>query len=79
MLKKYVLPSRPKNFPQPPKGMDQRVMGKILADTLINRLVEPAEVAAVIGELYRKVSCRPWPQWPAGIHRAYRKVYPPST
>jgi hypothetical protein len=31
--------------------MDRRVLGKILTDTLINRLVEPAEVLSFIGAL----------------------------
>ncbi len=35
------------------KGMDQKALGKILAEVPIGRLVEPAEVASLIGELYR--------------------------
>jgi 3-oxoacyl-[acyl-carrier protein] reductase len=35
------------------KGMDQKALGKILAEVPIGRLVEPVEVASLIGELYR--------------------------
>lgn len=35
------------------KGMDQKALGKILAQVPIGRLIEPAEVASLIGELYR--------------------------
>lgn len=35
------------------KGMDQAALQKILADVPISRLVEPAEVASLVGELYR--------------------------
>ncbi len=35
------------------KGMDQNALGKILADVPIGRLIEPAEVASLICELYR--------------------------
>jgi 3-oxoacyl-[acyl-carrier protein] reductase len=35
------------------KGMDQKALGKILEQVPIGRLVEPAEVASLIGELYR--------------------------
>jgi 3-oxoacyl-[acyl-carrier protein] reductase len=35
------------------KGMDQKALDKILAQVPIGRLVEPAEVASLIGELYR--------------------------
>lgn len=35
------------------KGMNQKVLEKILAEVPIGRLVEPAEVASLIGELYR--------------------------
>ncbi|MBM4273170.1 MAG: SDR family NAD(P)-dependent oxidoreductase [Deltaproteobacteria bacterium] len=35
------------------KGMDQKALGKILGEVPIGRLVEPSEVASLIGELYR--------------------------
>jgi 3-oxoacyl-[acyl-carrier protein] reductase len=35
------------------QGMDQKALEKILAAVPIGRLVEPAEVASLIGELYR--------------------------
>jgi len=35
------------------KGMDQTALQKILADVPIGRLVEPSEVASLVGELYR--------------------------
>jgi 3-oxoacyl-[acyl-carrier protein] reductase len=35
------------------KGMNQQVLEKILEEVPIGRLVEPAEVASLIGELYR--------------------------
>jgi 3-oxoacyl-[acyl-carrier protein] reductase len=35
------------------KGMDQKALEKILADVPIGRLIEPAEVASLVGELYR--------------------------
>jgi 3-oxoacyl-[acyl-carrier protein] reductase len=35
------------------KGMDQAALQKILADVPINRLIDPAEVASLVGELYR--------------------------
>jgi 3-oxoacyl-[acyl-carrier protein] reductase len=35
------------------KGMDQKALDKILSDVPIGRLIEPAEVASLIGELYR--------------------------
>jgi 3-oxoacyl-[acyl-carrier protein] reductase len=35
------------------KGMDQKALEKILADVPIGRLVEPEEVASLVGELYR--------------------------
>jgi len=35
------------------KGMDQKALGKILEQVPIGRLVEPGEVASLIGELYR--------------------------
>jgi 3-oxoacyl-[acyl-carrier protein] reductase len=35
------------------KGMNQKALEKILAEVPIGRLVEPAEVASLIGELYR--------------------------
>jgi 3-oxoacyl-[acyl-carrier protein] reductase len=35
------------------RGMDQKALGKILDQVPIGRLVEPAEVASLIGELYR--------------------------
>jgi 3-oxoacyl-[acyl-carrier protein] reductase len=35
------------------KGMDQKALDKILAQVPLGRLVEPAEVASLIGELYR--------------------------
>jgi 3-oxoacyl-[acyl-carrier protein] reductase len=33
--------------------MDQKALGKILEQVPIGRLVEPVEVASLIGELYR--------------------------
>jgi 3-oxoacyl-[acyl-carrier protein] reductase len=35
------------------KGMDQKALERILADVPIGRLVEPEEVAALVGDLYR--------------------------
>ncbi len=35
------------------KGMDQKALDKILQDVPIGRLIEPEEVASLIGELYR--------------------------
>jgi 3-oxoacyl-[acyl-carrier protein] reductase len=35
------------------KGMDQKALGKILEQVPIGRLIEPAEVASLIGEIYR--------------------------
>lgn len=35
------------------KGMDQKALDKILADVPIGRLVEPDEVAQLVGDLYR--------------------------
>ncbi len=35
------------------RGMDQKALGKILEQVPIGRLVEPAEVASLIGELFR--------------------------
>jgi 3-oxoacyl-[acyl-carrier protein] reductase len=35
------------------KGMNQKAMEKILTEVPIGRLVEPSEVASLIGELYR--------------------------
>jgi len=35
------------------KGMDQKALDKILSDVPISRLIEPAEVASLVGELYR--------------------------
>jgi 3-oxoacyl-[acyl-carrier protein] reductase len=35
------------------KGMNQKALGRILEQVPIGRLVEPAEVASLIGELYR--------------------------
>lgn len=35
------------------KGMNQKALDRILAEVPIGRLVEPAEVASLIGELYR--------------------------
>jgi 3-oxoacyl-[acyl-carrier protein] reductase len=35
------------------KGMDQKALGKILEQVPIGRLIEPEEVASLIGELYR--------------------------
>lgn len=35
------------------KGMDQKALGKILEQVPIGRLVEPDEVASLVGELYR--------------------------
>jgi 3-oxoacyl-[acyl-carrier protein] reductase len=35
------------------KGMDQKALDKILSDVPIGRLIEPAEVASLVGELYR--------------------------
>ena len=35
------------------KGMDQKALEKILGEVPIGRLVEPEEVASLVGELYR--------------------------
>jgi 3-oxoacyl-[acyl-carrier protein] reductase len=35
------------------KGMDQKALDKIVSDVPIGRLIEPAEVASLVGELYR--------------------------
>ena len=35
------------------KGMNQKALEKILQDVPIGRLIEPAEVASLVGELYR--------------------------
>jgi 3-oxoacyl-[acyl-carrier protein] reductase len=35
------------------KGMDQKALDKILSDVPIGRLIEPAEVASLVGEIYR--------------------------
>jgi 3-oxoacyl-[acyl-carrier protein] reductase len=35
------------------KGMDQKALDKILADVPIGRLVEPEEVAQLVGDIYR--------------------------
>ena len=35
------------------KGMNQKALEKILENVPIKRLVEPEEVASLIGELYR--------------------------
>ncbi len=35
------------------KGMNQAALGKILVDVPIGRLIEPEEVASLVGELYR--------------------------
>ena len=35
------------------KGMPQKVLDKILAQVPIGRLIEPAEVAALVGDIYR--------------------------
>ena len=35
------------------KGMDQKALGKILEQVPIGRLVEPVEVASLVGEFYR--------------------------
>lgn len=35
------------------KGMDQKALEKIVSDIPIGRLIEPAEVASLVGELYR--------------------------
>jgi 3-oxoacyl-[acyl-carrier protein] reductase len=35
------------------KGMDQKALEKIISDVPISRLIEPAEVASLVGELYR--------------------------
>jgi 3-oxoacyl-[acyl-carrier protein] reductase len=35
------------------RSMDQKALGKILEQVPIGRLVDPAEVASLIGELYR--------------------------
>jgi 3-oxoacyl-[acyl-carrier protein] reductase len=35
------------------KGMKQEALEKILGEVPIGRLIEPAEVASLIGELYR--------------------------
>ena len=34
-------------------GMDERIIGKIVEQVPINRLVEPAEVVSMVAELYR--------------------------
>ena len=35
------------------KGMNQKVLEKIVGEVPIGRLIEPSEVASLIGELYR--------------------------
>ena len=35
------------------KGMNQKALDKILEDVPIGRLIEPEEVASLVGELYR--------------------------
>ena len=35
------------------KGMDQKALEKILSDVPISRLIDPPEVASLVGELYR--------------------------
>lgn len=35
------------------KGMDQNALEKVLENVPIKRLIEPGEVASLIGELYR--------------------------
>jgi 3-oxoacyl-[acyl-carrier protein] reductase len=35
------------------KGMDQKALEKILGDVPIGRLIEPEEIASLVGELYR--------------------------
>ncbi len=35
------------------KGMDQKALESILTDVPINRLIDPAEIASLVGELYR--------------------------
>ncbi len=35
------------------KGMDQKALEKIVSDVPIGRLIEPAEVASLVGEIYR--------------------------
>jgi 3-oxoacyl-[acyl-carrier protein] reductase len=35
------------------KGMNQKALGEILSNVPINRLIEPEEVASLVGELYR--------------------------
>jgi 3-oxoacyl-[acyl-carrier protein] reductase len=35
------------------KGMDQKALDKIVQDVPIGRLIEPEEVASLVGELYR--------------------------
>jgi 3-oxoacyl-[acyl-carrier protein] reductase len=35
------------------KGMDQKALEKIVSDVPIGRLIEPSEVASLVGELYR--------------------------
>ena len=35
------------------KGMDQKALEKILSDIPISRLIDPAEIASLVGELYR--------------------------
>jgi hypothetical protein len=41
------------------KGMNQRALGKILADTSINRLFNPAEMVYLIEEIYRNAAHHP--------------------
>ena len=38
------------------KGMDRKALGKILEQVPIGRLIEPGEVASMIGEIYRNES-----------------------
>jgi 3-oxoacyl-[acyl-carrier protein] reductase len=35
------------------RGMDRKVLGRILEQVPIGRLIEPDEVASLVGELYR--------------------------
>jgi 3-oxoacyl-[acyl-carrier protein] reductase len=35
------------------KGMDQKALEKIVSDVPIGRLIEPSEVASLVGEIYR--------------------------
>ena len=35
------------------KGMDQKALEKIISDVPIGRLIEPSEVASLVGEIYR--------------------------